>query len=371
MINTYAEINLKNLLFNFNSIRKKTKTKIMAVVKADAYGHGMVECANFLSKQKIKPDYYGVALLEEGIELRSKTKITEPILCFAPFDEINLKLYSKYNILPTITTSKHIELLNKYNSRKKIKVHVKINTGMNRLGLNHENAVKQIALLSQNNNVFIDGIYTHFATSDEKDKGYAELQFKRFADIINQLKQIDIQYGLAHCANSGAILDMPQTYLNMVRAGISLYGYYPSLNTSESIKLKPVMSLISKISTISDINKNEPVGYGRLYKTKKIIKCGTVPIGYADGLLRGLSNKINVIIGNSKYPQIGRVSMDRISINLDNSKVREGQKVILIGKSGKKIIDAWDWSKILNTIPYEITCGISKRVTRKYVEISK
>ncbi len=181
------------------------------------------------------------------------------------------------------------------------------------------------------------------------------------------MKKQKINYGLAHTANSGAILDMPNSYFDMVRPGIALYGYFPSLKTTESIRLKPVMSLYSKIATISKLSKGDSVGYGRLFTAKENIKCGTVPIGYADGLLRGLSNKLNVIIGNKLYPQIGRVSMDRISINLNNSRVKNNSNVTLIGKAKDHVINAWDWSKSLDTIPYEITCGISKRVPRKYV----
>lgn len=367
MNNTYAEISLDNLLFNFNQIRIKTKTKIMAVVKADAYGHGMVRCSTHLSKQVNKPDYYGVALIDEAVELRTKTKIVEPILCFAPFDVANIKIYEKYKIIPSLTTTKHVKTLLNYNGRNKLKVHIKVNTGMNRLGIHYEDVISNLKVISGNKNIIIDGIFTHFATSDEKDKTFAELQLTRFCKLLDSLKDAKMNYGLAHCANSGAILDMPQSYLDMVRPGISLYGYFPSLETTESIKLKPVMSIISKLSTISSIGKNESIGYGRLFKANSVIKCGTIPIGYADGLLRGLSNKLHVIIGNKKYSQVGRISMDRISVNLNQANYREGKKVILLGKSGKNIITAWDWAKNLNTIPYEITCGISKRIPRKYV----
>lgn len=367
MNSTIAEINLRNLTHNYNSIRRKTKTKVMAVVKADAYGHGMVKCAEALSKLKSKPEYYGVALLEEAIELRNSKKIAEPILCFAPIQLDQIPIYSKKQISPTICTIKQIEQLSKLKKHKIIKVHVKINTGMNRLGLPHEIAFEQISRLNKNPNIIIDGVYTHFATSDEKDKSFANLQLKRFATLINRLKKNKVNYGVAHAANSGAILDMPQSYFDMVRPGIVLYGYYPSLETSESIKLKPVLSLVSKLSTINKIAKDESVGYGRLFISKGNLKTGTIPIGYADGLLRGLSNKLKVLIGESVFEQIGRVSMDRIIINLGNSNVKEGSKVILIGKSKKNVITAWDWSIILDTIPYEITCSISKRIPRKYV----
>lgn len=367
MNNTFAEVNLRNLQYNYNSIRKKTKTKVMAVVKADAYGHGMIKCVEALNQLKNKPEYYGVALLSEAIELRNNIKITTPIICFAPFQKNHFLDYFNHKIIPTITSEKQVITLSKLNINKKFKIQININTGMNRLGIHHNNAVRVIKKIVGIKDITIDGIYTHFATSDEKNKEFANLQLNRFKKIIIELKSLGINYGLAHAANSGAILDMDNSYFDMVRPGISLYGYTPSLDTSESIKLKPVMSIYSKLSTILEIEKDDTVGYGRLYKASKKEKCGTIPAGYADGLLRGLSNKMNVIINNKLFPQIGRISMDRISVNLADSSVKIGSKVILLGKSRNYKVDAWDWAKILNTIPYEITCCISKRIPRKYI----
>lgn len=364
MNSTVAEINLKSLIHNYNEIRKKTKTKVMAVVKADAYGHGMLECVKVLEHLQNSPEYFAVALFEEAIELHKAKLTKKPILCFAPIDFDKIEYYK--NIIPTITSELQVKKLMKFNLKKTLKIHVNINTGMNRLGINHETSIENIKKLSLKKNLIIDGIYTHFATSDEKNKEFANLQLNRFKDIVDELKLQRINYGLAHTANSGAILDMPQSYFDMVRPGISLYGYYPSLETSESFVLKPVMSIKSKISNIMEIKKNETVGYGRIYKSKSKMKIGTLPIGYADGLSRALSNKINVIIGKNLVEQIGRISMDRISIELtENSKL--GNEVILLGKKGNLKITAWDWCKILNTIPYEITCAISKRVLRIYV----
>ena len=368
MNSTYAKIDLNNLKKNYLNIRRKTKTKVMAVVKADAYGHGMIECVKALEQLDTrKPEYYGVALISEAVELR-KSKVTkQPIVCFAPFNKEVIKLYHKFKIMPTITSEKQIMSLSKLKLTKKLSVHVNINSGMSRLGINYRNASEEIKKLSKIKNVTIDGIYTHFATSDERDKTFTHLQLKRFNNIIDYLKKANINFGIIHTANSGAILDLPETYFDMVRPGIALYGYYPSLETSESIKLKPVMSIYSKISTIMQIEKGETIGYGRIFTAKQKMESGTIPIGYADGLLRALSNKIKVIINGKYYNQVGRISMDRISIDISKSKIKENTKVILLGKQKGVKITAWDWAKILNTIPYEITCSISKRVPRKYI----
>lgn len=371
---TYAEINLSNLIYNYLSIRKKVKNKkIMAVVKADAYGHGVNEVVNtFNSLGDKKPEYFAVAVLDEAVEL-TKLKIKQPVLVFEPLIKDNLRPLFLYNIIPTVFRMQHLNNLLKgrnefidQRNRKKIKVHVKVDTGMNRLGVKYNEAFDFIFKLSKNKNFIIDGIYTHFATSDEKKKGFAYLQLERFNKVIEKLRANGVNPGVVHAANSGAILDMPEAYFDMVRPGISLYGYYPSLETSESINLKPVMSIISYVADVKEVNAGESVSYGRLFTAKKNTKIVSVPIGYADGYNRNLTNKAKAILNGKIYNQVGRVTMDRIMFDIGNDKIKVGQKVILLGKSKNLIIDAWDWSKSLSTIPYEITCNISKRVPRVY-----
>ncbi len=375
MRSTYAVINISNLKKNYINIKRKVKdVKIMAVVKADAYGHGMKEVVYALNSfNDKKPDYYAVAIPDEAAELR-KFKIKQPILVFEPFIKYEVDLIFKYDLSATIFEDRHIKLitqeLNKYNKKyirkKKVKVHVKVDTGMNRLGISYKDAFNFIARLCKNKNFVIDGIYTHFATSDEKDKEFANLQLARFKDLLNELNNNEINYGLAHAANSGAILDMPEAYFDMVRPGISLYGYYPSLETSESIVLNPVMSLISYVGSVKKISKGDSVSYGRIFTTNKITNIVSVPIGYADGFNRNLSNKSFAIINGKLYPQVGRVTMDRIMFDVGNDEIKPGEKVILLGGNNNININAWDWSKKLNTIPYEITCNISKRIPRVY-----
>lgn len=366
---TKAIINTGNLKKNFLNIRKKVgEAKVMAVVKADAYGQGVntvVKALNSLGKQK--PEYYAVATPDEGVELR-EMGIKQPILIFDPIDNYQVNKFFRYNLIPSIFTKEHLNIIlnekKRLKSKKMILVHVKIDTGMNRLGVDSSNAVKFIEILSFDKNFYIDGIFTHFATSDEVGSDYAKLQIKRFDEILNKLKVNNIKFGLAHAANSGAIIDFPEAYYDMVRPGISLYGYYPSLKTSESIKLYPVMSLVSKVSTVKTIKCGESVSYSRRYFAKKETKIISVPIGYADGFSRSLTNKAQAIIKGKVYNQVGTVTMDRIMFDVGNDIIKINDDVILIGKKGKLKIDAWDWSKITNTIPYEVICGISKRVPR-------
>jgi alanine racemase len=374
---TYAEISLNNLKNNFLNIRKKvSNVKIMAVVKADAYGHGVKKVVNvYNSLGDKRPEYYAVAICDEAIQLR-KYNVKQPVLVFDPFEKNEAEAVFIYKIIPTVFENSHLDILlrarNKLGRKKsipkKIKVHIKIDTGMNRLGINSEESVIFIERLSRNDNFLIDGIYTHFATSDEKDKTFANLQLKKLKELLNELKRRNINYGLAHAANSGAILDMPGSYFDMVRPGICLYGYYPSLDTSESIPIKPVMSLISRVASVKTISKNDSVGYGRTYTAKAKTKIVSVPIGYADGYNRNLSNKARAVINGKLYNLIGRVSMDRIIFNVKDDDVRVNDKVILIGEENGLQVTAWDWCKLLDTIPYEITCNINKRVPKLYIK---
>ncbi len=365
---TIAEINLNHLVFNYNQIRKKTKTKIIAVVKADAYGHGMIECVKALEKCDASPEYYAVALLEEAIELRESGVTDKPILCFAPIDLLDIENYFKYNIIATINDLHKLNELSKITLKNRLNVHIKIDSGMGRLGIKYDEVKIFIKKIKKIENIKIEGLYTHFATSDEKDKSYSYYQLDNFNKIIFIFRENNITPEIIHAANSGAILDLPEAYFDAVRPGIALYGYYPSKETSESIKLKPVMTLISQITSLKKIKAGESVSYGRLFKADKDSLVATVPIGYADGYNRNLTNKAIGIIGKSVVKQIGRVTMDRIMFEITDKNIKLGNKIILMGKSGNNKFDAQDWSDILNTIPYEITCNISKRVPRIYIK---
>ncbi len=364
---TFAQITLSNLKFNFLNVRRKVgSSKVMAVVKADAYGHGVKMVCQTLNSLKNKPEYYAVANVEEGAELR-RYKIKQPILVFEPVTQTEAGILIKHNLTATVFEIRHLKILDQANNKSRpVNVHIKIDTGMHRLGVCYDEAYDFIKKVSLNKKFNIDGIYTHFATSDEKNKSYANIQIEKFTSLINRLREDGVNYGLAHSANSGAIMDLPESYLDMVRLGISLYGYYPSKETSESIKLKPVMSIYSIVNSIMEVKQGESISYGRRYFTDKETKIAAVPIGYADGFRRDLTNKAYAIINNKIYPQVGTVTMDRIMFNIGKADINVGDKVILLGNSKDQKVDAWDWSNLINTIPYEITCGISKRVKRVY-----
>lgn len=361
-----AEINLSNLKYNYKNIRKKkSNVGVIAVIKADAYGHGAIQVAKTLNETDTPPEYLGVAFDIEAIELRN-SGIKNQIILFEPLSEYNIKNVLRYKLIPTIFTQQHLELL-KRKSWGKIKIQIDVDTGMGRLGIPSQDAFDFILKVANQKNIIIDGIYTHFATSDEKNKNYANEQLKKFISLIEKLKKNGINFGKAHAANSGAILDMPESYFDLIRPGVSLYGNYPSTETSESIKLKPVMKIVSAVSTIRWFEAGDYVSYGRRFQVKKRTQIVSVPMGYADGYSRGLTNKARAIIKNKFYPQVGTVTMDRIMFDVGKDKIKLGDKVVLLGKEKTKEISNFEWCQILNTIPYEITCNISKRVPRVYV----
>lgn len=367
---SWVEINLDNLKHNLNEIKKnKNKdTRIMAVIKADAYGHGAVELGKFFVRENI--DMFGVATLSEALELR-QNGIEEDILILgytdidameeAILNNVILTIYDYYSGVVISSIGK------KYNISPR--VHIKIDTGMNRLGFKiNEESIEQIYNINKLENLKVDGYFTHLATSDEEDKNFSEEQFKKFNYVIDILKEKGLNPKNLHVSNSGAVLDIKKYNLDIIRPGIMLYGYYPSdfVNYNE-IKLKYVMSLKSQISNIKWIDIGETVGYGRNFKANKKIKVGTMPIGYGDGFTRLLSGKIEVEIKGSKAKLIGNICMDQSMLDCTDIEELEVGDIVTIFGEGKNNNSADDLAKIIGTINYEILCMISKRVTRVYI----
>ncbi len=370
MRSTYAEINLSNLIHNYESIAKKVgkETLVMPVVKADAYGHGMIECVEALLNAKPKPKFFAVALFEEAIEFRKKFK-NERILVFGKCYPDAFKFIKKLNITPTIYDFKTLESLALFAERNnfKAKIHIKVETGMGRVGIDINVLPKYLDFIKKNKSIELEGIYTHFATSDHRDKTFAMDQLKNFNQAVEIAKSKIKGIKYFHAANSGAILDLPESYFNMVRPGISLYGYYPSDETSESIQLKPVMSIKTKIAFIKWVEKNTSISYGRTYFTSERTQIGTLPIGYADGYNRLLSNKGKVIVNNKFYNVVGRVTMDQIMVDFGQDFINLNDEVTVLGSSESLKFDANDIAKLIGTIPYEVCTSISKRVKRRFI----
>jgi alanine racemase len=366
---TFAEIDLSILNTNLKKIRKKIGLHplIMAVVKANAYGHGVIPVVQSIMKNNTA-EYFGVALVEEGIELR-KENIRYPIHVFtAPILE-QLDFFVAFDLEATLCDIRIARRLNAIAKQKgkRTAIHIKIDTGMGRIGVPVSEAVNFVESVSQMPNLIVKGIFTHFASSDDSNLSFANEQLKIFRTIVTQLELKGIHIPLVHCANSGAILQMPDSYFDMVRAGIMMYGYTPSRETRTTVGIQPVMSIKTKIGFLKTVPKGTSISYSQRYFTKKKTTIASATVGYADGYFRTLTNKTSVLINGRKFPVVGTICMDQIMIDVGDANITIGDEVVLIGKSKTKNISAWDLSDSIGTIPYEVTCAVSSRVPRKYI----
>lgn len=369
---TWAEINLQSLAENFQAIRTRvnSQVKIMAVVKADAYGHGAVECARRLSQEGA--DWFGVALPEEAIELR-EAGIGEPILCLGGFWAGQEQACLRHNLVPVVYRPDMIEALDRAARDAGViaNAHLKIDTGMGRLGVRYDKAVEFIEAIRDYKNVRIDGLMTHFASADDpRQECFTEEQLARFAEAVRALRERGLNPTYEDCANSAATSAYPQSWGNMVRPGGVLYGLWRDIlpPLDEPLKLRPVMSLHSRVMLLKWVKRGETLGYGCTFEASRDTLVATLPIGYNDGYSRALSNRGRVIVRGQFASVVGRISMDLTIIDVtDVAGVRLNDRVTLLGEEGVLMVPAEDIARTAGTLSYEITCGISPRVKRFYM----
>ena len=362
---TVAEIDLRALAHNLSGIRRKVgkHVKVMGVVKANAYGHGIVEVSKFLEQRSI--DYLGVANAEEGVLLR-EAGISVPIHVFTLPSDTQASLFPSFGLEPTVCAEYDARLLNTQaqRSKSKLRVHIKIDTGMNRIGIKPGDLEGFLKVLGKLRWLDVKGVYTHFATADKREKAYSRRQLELFDESLEILRAEGVTPEHTHCAGSAGILDLPESHYSMVRPGIMLYGYYPSHETTESVPLKPVLTLKSRVSLVKWIAPGESVSYGRRFTARRRTAIATLPVGYADGYMRSLTGQSEVIIGGKKFPTVGTICMDQIMVDVGNHDVRAGDEAVLVGRQGSEVITAWDLAARVGTIPYEICTNISSRVPR-------
>ncbi|MCD6569227.1 MAG: alanine racemase [Deltaproteobacteria bacterium] len=362
---TRAEIDLSAIRHNIEEIRGLTGVKLMMVIKADAYGHGAFEVGRFVERTGLV-DMFGVASIEEGLELRG-AGVKLPILIFGLVDRSkdDIDALFEYRLTPTIVDTSIMDVLisgvRRWNSV--IDVHLKTDTGMGRLGLLANEALDVLKQLSETKEIHIGGVYTHFPVADTKDETFTIHQIEIFNQMIDEAHRLDIDVGISHCANSGAILNVPGSYMDMVRPGLLCYGLYPSQEVSRRLDVIPAMTFKTSIMFVKRVKKSTALSYGLTYKTERDTYIATLPVGYADGYTRVLSNKARVIIQDKTYPVAGRVCMDQTLIDLGDDLYPVGQEVVLFGK---EIITADTVASWCDTIPYEITCNMNRRVVRTY-----
>lgn len=366
----WAEIDLGAIGHNFQEIRRITnpQAQIMPVVKSNGYGHGAIEASKTLLAKGA--DRLAIGILDEGKILR-EAGINAPIMImgYTPIEQVEEVI--KYDLIQTVYTWELAEALSKAAIKlgKTVKVHVKIDTGMGRIGFlpggNTADIINRIAELP---GIEIEGIFSHFATSDSKDKSYADRQFEQFLWVVKEIESKGLKIPIKHIANSGAIIDLPHTHLDMVRPGIIVYGYYPSEEVNKfKLILKPSMTLKTQVAYVKEVSKGTSISYGRTYTAEKVSKIVSLPIGYADGYSRLLSSKGEVLIKGQRAPIVGRICMNQSMADVGRiHDVKIGDEVIIFGKQGELKIPVEEVAEKMGTINYEIVCMLSERVPRVY-----
>lgn len=369
----YLEVDLDAIAYNVRNIRRKLgrDVKLMAIVKAEAYGHGAYPVARVALENGA--DSLGVAILEEGIQLRERG-IKAPITNLYPEPPQRAGEIVRYDLGQVVTDVKLVKNLSREAKRQKkvCSVYIEIDTGMGRYGVPPEQTVELVRQIKRLPNVDLKGILSQFSTADQSKKDFAYKQLGIFTKTLDQLQVSYNHIPIKSIANSGAVLDIPASYFNQVRVGFLLYGLYPSSETSESVRVKPAMSLKSRVLFIKEVQKGASISYGRTYIAKKRTKIATIPLGYADGYSRSMSNKGEVLIRGKRAKVVGRVCMDALMVDVSRiPNVKVGDEVVLMGKQGKDQITAHDLGRWTNTFGYEVVSRMGKRLPTVYIQRSK
>jgi alanine racemase len=367
-----AEVDLDAIRHNYEKVRSiiPKDTEVMAIVKADGYGHGAKKIAKVLQEKGV--DRFAVAIAKEGEELR-KAHITKPILVLGYTPKADIKTLIANDLTQTVFGYDMAHYIHEEAKKlnKTVNVHIKLDTGMGRIGfLSDPHSIEEIKKIAQLSHLNVEGIFTHFATADEEDISYTKAQWSVFMGFLNELHEVGIDIPLLHAANSAATMIFPKAHLNVVRTGIILYGYYPSdYLMDKKIELKPAMSLKTQVVHTKELPKGHYISYGRKYCTQDKTKIATIPIGYADGYSRRLSNKGRVLIRGQFAPIVGTICMDQFMVDISHiPHVSVGDEVVIFGKQGEQEIKVEEIANLTDTINYEVICSIGKRIPRLYKE---
>jgi len=366
---TRAVISLEAVRHNVRVIQEKIGQDriVMAIVKADAYGHGMIPVAK--AAFEAGAGWLGIATVDEAVCLR-ETGISKPVLLLGPSFPGDAETLVENNISAAVGSLRILKALNSAAEKmnKSARIHLKVDTGMGRFGFFPDDLIKLFPEIKNNKNLILEGCFSHFAVSDSLDFEFTRKQHQNMKRFLNTAQKENVSFNFIHIANSGAILQHPDTYYNMVRAGVILYGMLPDTETEMTVPLKPVMTLMTKLVELRNIPEGHFVSYGCTYKTTRKSRIGIMPIGYGDGLSRKLSNRGEVIIRGRRSPIVGRVCMDQVMIDLtDIPEAQPGDDILLWGKNGSDELKAEEVSKWAETITYDITCALTPRIPRIYI----
>ncbi len=363
---TIAQINLRNLAWNLRLIRRlvSPRTSILVTIKADAYGHGLIPVARKLVALGV--DAFGIASIDEGIQLR-EAGITIPVLVLGAVLKSDIAPLLEYGLTATVCDPLVAAALDARARKagKPANIHVKVDTGMGRIGVLHHDAGDFVQALARRKFLNIEGIFTHLAAADS-DARFTRYQMKVFDEVLDRIEGAGVHIPLVHCANSMGIVGYEQSRCTMVRPGLMVYGLYPKEGTG--ISLKPVLSLKTKVVFVKDVPAGSGVSYGRAYVTSGSARIVTLPIGYGDGYPRNLSNKAPVLIGGRRFTISGRICMDQIMVDVGDFSVKTGDEAVLIGRQGSETVTVEELAGLSGTIPYEIVCGLGSRIPRVYVD---
>jgi alanine racemase len=368
---TYVEVDLAILAENLRLIQQKVApAKVMPVVKANAYGHGLVPVAQQMLMSGA--EMLSVAILDEGVALR-QAGIQVPILVLGGILNEQAPAYLEKDLTMTVTSLENLDAIDEAARQmgRKARVHLKIDTGMGRLGVLYDQADGLIEASLRCAHIQVEGIFSHFANSDAADLTQARQQVERFNQALSLYEKRGLSYPLRHMANSGAILQLPEAYFDLVRPGIMLYGVYPGKETRRTVPVHPALTWKTKAVHSKIIPAHYPVSYGSTWQSDHQVRILTLPVGYGDGYFRCLSNRSQVVVGGRKRPVVGRVCMDQIMVNLESEEAEAGEEVILLGKQRGEAITADELAELAGTIPYEILTNINQRVPRVYVNGKK
>ncbi len=365
---TIASVNLDHLTHNLELIRQCANgSKVMAIVKANAYGHGLVPVVQHLVKLGV--EQVGVAFLEEGITLR-RAGLKLPILVLGGILHSQIHHFLDFDLELTVSSIAKLRQVEAVaaTKQKQAVIHLKVDTGMERIGVHSYSAKPFIEAALQTQHCTLKGIYSHLACADDPSSPMTMEQIARFEQTLSYFDQIGAPMPLRHLANSGGILHFPESHYDFIRPGIILYGIYPDPASRRILDLKPLLTLTSKVVYFKVVQPNCPISYGATWRSDHMIRVVTVPIGYGDGYRRALSNRGSVLIRGKRYPIVGRVCMDQFMVNIEWDSAYNGDEIVLVGKQGNASVTVEEMAEWADTIPYEILTGFNNRLPRIYLE---
>jgi len=365
---THILVDLDKLTLNYNAIQSAVGERmVMPILKANAYGHGLVRVGQHM--QEIGAKMLGVAYLEEGILLR-EAGVRTPILVLGGILGSQTPLFLQHELTITVSSQQKLEQVEEAAASLGVqaRVHLKIDTGMERIGVHYYSAESLLEVSLKCKHVEIEGIFSHFANSDAIDMRSANMQLERFQEVLQFYKKHSLPTPLRHMANSGAILQLPESWMDIVRPGILLYGVYPSSDVRRTIEVEPAITWTSRVVYFKVVKPDHPVSYGSTWQSDHDVRVVTIPVGYGDGYFRSMSGNAQVIIHGKRYPVVGTICMDQFMVNIDQDSAFNEDEVILVGEKGRERIRVEELAKWAGTIPYEVLTNINTRVPRVYLQ---